>query len=318
MDEATRRTESSEGNTTAVEVGVPKRARPVLVPLVVAGLGVATFLGAVVLTGSGPKESPAVDPSASLASATGMAPGDTEVPDVPTITLDAEDLLSDGQPVLVVGTGFGAGRDVGVLMCSPHLAPAEGIDRCMTSTFAVARTDSNGRAAIDYRVTRLLTIGDREIDCAGPPPEGSPTSCRLVMGVVGDFAVYAAADVTFDPDGPLQAVSGLEVHPSEGLADRSVASIVIHQPGTAAEWALTQCVTGTTPPVCMPVRIVEPDDPSGAGVLLSTDGSMIVARIEIASEVEGHDCTTAPGVCGIVVRNLQDGRTHAQRLTFEG
>lgn len=273
-------------------------------------IAVGIFVVSVILTGSGPRESPAAEVRP------GGAVAGSDEPAVPTLTLDVIDDLADGQSIRVVGSGFPAQNEVGVLICSPHLAPAEGIDRCSTSTFTVGRTDFEGRATVSYRVSRRIAVGGREVDCAGPPPEGEPTACRLVMGIVGNFDVYASESISFDPAAVAEDLSRLEVTPSDGLGQGSRVAIVVREPGVDVQWVFTQCVTGTSPPVCIPTAIVDPADPSGAGILLSTDGSPIIAYIEIADEVDGHDCTILPGNCGIVARSLLDGRTHSERLAF--
>ena len=226
--------------------------------------------------------------------------------------------LVDGQQINITGSEFPANTTVGMVMCSAHLAPAEGIDRCMVSTFTTAMTDDAGNVSAEFTVWRLIEVDGRPIDCASDPPQGMPSSCSLVVGVLDDYDVHGSAPLHFDRQGPLQPLSSLSVGHTDDLVDFQPVTITITDPGVGSEWYVNQCVVGHSPPLCAGAAIDVGSGPLGASQALSSpDGTEIVAELHVRRMIDHVDCARSPETCSVVVQNAETEALRAVRISFQ-
>jgi hypothetical protein len=233
------------------------------------------------------------------------------------VTVEPATDLVDGQTVIVSGAGFPPGATVGIVQCSPHLLPLEGVERCMVSAFGTATTDDTGGFSTSFVVNRFIEVHGQEIDCAAPAPEGHPASCYLAAGALDNYDLSGTAPLHFDPSAPAAPRPEMLVDAADGLHDYDLVQITIRNPGAGAEWHLNQCVAYSNPPVCGGVALVDPVDPERPGVMVSHDGSDISAVFHVRRIIDGVDCGAAPESCSIVAQDGASGMLRSKRVSFD-
>jgi len=107
----------------------------------------------------------------------------------PTLSVVPSANLADGQAVTVTGTGFTPNDAVGMVECE---AGATGPSDCDLSTLDETGTDDTGSFSVTYFVTRDISVGTTEIDCALSP-------CLLGAADVDNYSVAASAAIAFNP-----------------------------------------------------------------------------------------------------------------------
>jgi hypothetical protein len=114
-----------------------------------------------------------------------------------TVVVDPSTDLVDRQTVTVTATGFSPFTSFGAAQCDPSVGPGAGTAACDLSTARTTTTDENGAAQITMPVRRIITVQDREVDCALEP-------CTLGAATIsGTTPIEAVAvPITFDPDVP--------------------------------------------------------------------------------------------------------------------
>jgi hypothetical protein len=124
----------------------------------------------------------------------------------PMVVVDPSTDLVDTQTVTVTATGFSPFTSFGAAQCDPSVGPGAGTAACDLSTARTTTTDENGAAQITMPVRRIITVQDREVDCALEP-------CTLGAATIsGTTPIEAVAvPITFDPDVPPIPALTLEV-----------------------------------------------------------------------------------------------------------
>lgn len=225
--------------------------------------------------------------------------------------------LVDGQQVEVVAEGFPALTEVALVQCSPHAGPNPGVERCMISTFERSVTDLDGTVTTVFTVQRVLTIGDREIDCAGPPPDGHETSCVVAVSMLSDYDVSGTALLHFDPEAPLAPHPAVSVSATTGLADYQLVTVTLANPGVGSRWFVNECVVRAEPVHCGGGAVVDPVDPDLVDVVSSDDGTDITFTVPTRRMIDAVDCGRAPEACSMVLERQGDGRILSVRLSFD-
>lgn len=286
-------------------------AASLVVLMIVLGLVAAANLGS---TGDSTSTLASEDGTSGTVDGPEVAPEGVGLP----VTVEPWRDLLDGQQITVTGSGFPANTTVGLVMCSAHLAPAQGIDRCMVSTFTTATTDAAGNVSAEFTVWRLMEVDGRPIDCASDPPQGMPWSCSVVVGVLDDYDVHGSAPLHFDRQAPLEPLSALWLSQTDDLVDFEPVTITITDPGVDSVWHLSQCVVGHSPPLCGGAQL----DAGGAGPLEPTqavsspDGGEIVGELRVRRMIHGVDCAAAPETCSVVIQNAETEALRAVRISF--
>jgi hypothetical protein len=267
---------------------------------------------------SGPEAADVIvdDRPAPTAVVDAAAPHDgTESLLLPVQTVPDADLL-DGQQIEVFAQEFPPHAEVALVQCSPHAGANPGIDRCMVSTFERAVATADGRVHARFTVWRILVVGDQQIDCAGPPPDGHVASCSVAVGMLSDYDVSGTAPIHFDPSAELAAHPSVELSNRVDLEDYELVTITIRNPGAGSRWHVNQCVIRANPSHCGGGAVVDPADPELQGAVFSPDGSDIVATVPIRRMIDTVDCGREPEACSLVAQRQDDLRIWSLRLSF--
>jgi hypothetical protein len=233
------------------------------------------------------------------------------------VRAEPADGLLDGQQISVFAEEFPPFAEVALVQCSPHAGESRGVERCMISTFERAVADHQGSVFASFTVQRLLVIGDREIDCAGPPPDGHTASCSVAVGMLSDYDVSGTAPLHFDPDAELAAHPTVLISNQVDLADYELVTLTIRNPGVGSRWHVNQCVVRANPAHCGGGAVVDPVDPELQGAVFSPDGSDIVATVPLRRMIDDVDCAREPEACSLVLQRQEDMRIYSTRLTFQ-
>ena len=224
--------------------------------------------------------------------------------------------LFDGQQVQVFASGFPPFAEVALVQCSPHAGDTAGADRCMISTFERAVATPDGEVTAVFTVQRVLVIGDQEIDCTSPPPDGHQSSCVIAVAMLSDYDVSGTAPISFDPDTPLAAHPSTSLSAWVDLDDYQLVTLTIRNPGVDSRWHVNQCVVRAEPAHCGGGAVIDPADPQLQGAVFSIDGADIVATVPVRRMLDTVDCGRAPEACSLVVQRQSDMRIYSMRLSF--
>ena len=155
------------------------------------GLGVAGFLGAIVLLIAG------------LGAGTSgcdidLGPGEgTDSQRLP-VSVTPQTGLADGSTVRVTSPAFGADAVVGVAVCLRSAdTQRRGVEACDENQGARYATDADGRLDATYPVPRVITVGGKPYDCAR-----SPKRCIVVAADANDYDRSGGRTISFAPDLP--------------------------------------------------------------------------------------------------------------------
>src|SRR5690554_8212518 len=110
----------------------------------------------------------------------------------------------------------------------------------MISTFERSVADLDGTVTTVFTVQRVLTIGDREIDCAGPPPDGHETSCVVAVSMLSDYDVSGTALLHFDPESRLAPNPAGSLSATTGLADYQLIAVTAADPRVGLRWFVNE------------------------------------------------------------------------------
>jgi lysophospholipase L1-like esterase len=111
----------------------------------------------------------------------------------PTVAVNPDTGLADGQTVEVSGTGFGTGSQVAVGECRTG---ATSVADCSVVGAVVATVDSSGSFTTQVTVSRVLTIGSSTLDCS------TDGSCVIAAGQLPSLKTFATAPISFAPPPP--------------------------------------------------------------------------------------------------------------------
>lgn len=136
----------------------------------------------------------------------------TESPGGPTTTSRAEETspmggpelriepaghLSDGQSVVVTGTGFTPDQLIAMSMCEPGVTIENSTSLCEVNAVQNIAADANGEISGTYKVLRIIRIESGVVDCA----EG-PGRCVLGAADLRFGKAVATVPLTFGAVGP--------------------------------------------------------------------------------------------------------------------
>ncbi len=111
----------------------------------------------------------------------------------PAIIVQPSISLSDGQSVVVTGSGFSASAQIAIAECE---AGATSANQCSVAGVLVVATDASGGFATDFSPSRVITVGTTTIDCS------SPGSCVIGAAELPTLTTYATAPIAFAPATP--------------------------------------------------------------------------------------------------------------------
>jgi hypothetical protein len=115
----------------------------------------------------------------------------------PMVVVDPSTDLVDRQMVTVTAEGFSPLTTFGAAQCDATAPPGSGIAACDLSTSRTTTTNDDGAAQITLPVRRIITVQEREIDCALEP-------CVLGAATISGTTPIEAvtAPISFDPTVP--------------------------------------------------------------------------------------------------------------------
>jgi hypothetical protein len=137
----------------------------------------------------------------------------------PTVSVDPDADLVDGQVVHVTGTGFRPDEEVLIVQC-----PTGTPDPTSTCGGHVTyeQVDGSGTLSADFEVQAVFTpiLGPvhEAHDCRTDP-------CDIGVAASEDYERFGAATVAFDPDAPLRPEMEVTVTPHTGLVDGQVVQL---------------------------------------------------------------------------------------------
>src|ERR671910_1542079 len=222
---------------------------------------------------------------------------------VPTLAVEPDAGLVDGQRVSVTGTGFRPDYWVQLMLCGPEPS----YENCQW-TDGFAETGPDGTFATEMSVYALIATDEGDIDC-----RTSPDPCILLATNSSPTSPRAGrAPLHFAPDAPLLPPPAIEVEPSTGLPD-----------------AATVTVTGSgfTPQGYAYVNVCQADgtgfeacDPQAEVFATADANGAFTVDLGVASgfetwEGEPIDCLAAPG-CEVVAEDAARRRRARAPLSF--
>jgi acetyl esterase/lipase len=138
--------------------------------------------------------------------------------DPPTVSVEPNEGLVDGQTVSVSGTGFVRHTSVQVVQCAADPAPEAGA--CDDAT-SIVTTSDDGVIEVDVEVLAVIdTWAAGVVDCR--VPGNCVVAATTSLGQPGDTAVAAVA---FDPDAPLLRPPTIAVTPAADLVDGQIVQV---------------------------------------------------------------------------------------------
>jgi len=238
-----------------------------------------------------------------LVAATGVAPTGAQVlePAAPSITVDPDVLLVDGQSVTVSGSGFEANSQIGVLQCRT----GGGFGECTTANVRFVQTDNAGDFLTLFPVRRLLNVGGTSTDCAD---EGA---CVIAAGLYSGDLSTTSAPIRFDPDVPPPPPPTVTATPDTDLVDGQTITLAGSgfTPGTVAAVQCATAVPGA--PGCTTGRPVfgEADEEGEATIEL---------RVRRFLTIQGttYDCAE-PGTCTAAIGEISTMTGASAAITFD-
>jgi hypothetical protein len=177
-------------------LGVVAAASFVLLVLVLPQIATGIGLGGLAhLVSSGPCGSSGS--SGSMGSGSGSG-GGSSVCGPPTLTVNPNTGLLDGQSVSVTGSGFTPFSGVAMVECEDH---ATGAAQCDLSSELEVGTDGSGSFATTYTVSRVLEISTKDgnekvFNCGAD-------RCMLGAADIFNYSIAASSPLGFKPHSPL-------------------------------------------------------------------------------------------------------------------
>lgn len=256
-------------------------------------MGVLALAGGVAMLLAGPD---AAAPGPTPTSAPGPEPG---------VRVGRTDGLSDGQVVLVRGSGLPSGLEVLVAPCGEEALEAGRFGSCDLDVAARTRTDGEGAFSVGYRVPRVIRVVNEDLDCAVDP-------CVLSVVRSGSTLVELAREpLSFLPDEPVRP--RLQALPRSDLSHRT--PIRVRASGFDDRIRAQQCVRGVViegvDGWCDPVTAVRAGTVGG-------DADVVVTALRILVGPDGRllDCLDPALRCELEVRD-DTGASAVVRLWFD-
>ena len=198
--------------------------------------------------------------------------------------------LLDGQSVVVSGTGFDPGVQVGMAECQSGSVDTTGCDLAGT-TFTT--TDGSGSFSTSFHVTRVIDVAGSLTDCA------TAGACVLGLEETSDPAVTATVALSF-ADVPI-ALPTVTVSPSTDLVDQQAVQVAGLGFTPGATVALLECPAGSSAVgACdFSTILIVTADPTGA--IATPYKAVRVVTVDGSS----LDCA-APAACSLSAGNVDD------------
>lgn len=204
----------------------------------------------------------------------------------PTVSVDPQHGLVDGQVVTVQGSGFTSGDWVWLALCSSGAGPEP--EACRELGDGDTYADDDGGFSLPVRLRALIPTGDDE----------PAIDCRVVACVIRvstpDGAV--AHPVEFDPSMPLLPPPSVSVSPRTKLTDGQVVTVTLtnFDPG---DWLSVQ-VCQSASDLCDPESTVYPEIDLAEPTVIT-----LAVYGTFPTYTEPVDCRVSPG-CEIRVRSF--------------
>jgi hypothetical protein len=231
----------------------------------------------------------------------GRDEGPTARAEARAITVDPNSGLVDGQVVAVSGSGFGGDSFDGLFPCAKGL----GIDGCDASAAVLAvQPDPDGTFSSSFEVHPILHTASGDIDC-----RSHAAGCRLAANDRYTLVGAGTADITFDPDAPLQPPPTVSVDPSTDLVDGQVVQVEVTGLSSGAYADIAECPAGFTDPLsqCGNVWNAQADDDGSVSTpyeVRATFTSFPALKGERGSSLPTVDCRT--DACVLAVAPTDD------------
>lgn len=204
--------------------------------------------------------------------------------------------LFDGDVLEVSSIGFRPNAQVGMVQC--WIRGSEGsIDNCDISQPHLFTTDANGAFTTEFTVSRRISVGGEQVDCAQQDLE---QRCFLGVGELADYDRSAAATLHFVGDDGIEEPASVSVEPATTLVHDQEVVVTGQGFPPGLEVHLAQCVIGgfDSQDLCMsinPQSITTADE----GGFISTT---VLARRLVQSVNGVADC--AQVTCNILARAI--------------
>lgn len=212
----------------------------------------------------------------------------------PTIAVDPDTDLIDGQAVTITGHGYAPGQRYWVAQCPSTSASSS--DGCAVYGDAAGTTDGDGRIVAQ---TRLL---------ARLPAVPGPTDCRVAACTLSFVDLDANLDlepraaIAFDPDAPLIPQPELEARPSADLRDGQAVRVVGSGFDPGERLLLSECIAlDASPDVC--------DLDGGVRTTVAADGTVDARLVVHATFTQANGDVADCERWGCAVRAYRNANT---------
>lgn len=183
------------------------------------------------------------------------------------VTAEPSTGLRNGDRVIVTGSGFSPGEQVGIVQCAREAGGATpevrgGVDGCYLGAVQYADADDAGNISGTYTVSRLLTTPmTGTVDCAAEADR-----CIIAAGAISDYDRSGGMPLRFEGGGEPLDLPSVRVAPADALADGQVVNV--SGEGFKPHELLDLVVCAADPSGCWstgaPVEF-EPEDQRGEG-----------------------------------------------------
>lgn len=217
---------------------------------------------------------------------------------LPTITVEPDHDLADGDTVMIHGEGFRPGSFVDVALCAAPVGEA-----ACSSLNAWSDVAEDGTVMTEAVVWPILSEGGAEVDC-----RTAAEPCVLVLSSGPPTSLRAGrAPLHFDPDAPVAPAPELELSQSTDLPDDATVTVTgTHFPPGGFVWlevcaAESRCDENLSEPIDVQADGTFTLDLALSSTLATWDGETVDCRAE---------------TCSIVANDLTRGRTVTVPLAF--
>ena len=201
--------------------------------------------------------------------------------------------LVDLQRVTVAGRGFSPNVQIATVECRPG---AVGQSDCDLGTLVYGNSDSKGSFSFQRYVRRLITVGGKQIDCAGK------AGCILGAANIGNLKQTGGKTIFFNPKIPPK-VQKVAVSPNTGLVDHQLVTVSGSGFVPSTNVSLQECLAaGSSPGICdyATQRLVKTNGKGGF-----TAQNFVLERRQVTYGPKGQkrlDCAESPKRCVVVAR----------------
>ena len=144
------------------------------------------------------------------ADGSGTASGASGDPGGPSVSVQPDTGLVDGQPVQVAGTGFTPSSQVAVAECRTGASSAAD---CSAAGATIATAGADGSFTTSFVISRVLSIGGSTLDCA------NPGACIIGAGQLPSLTTFATTPIAFATTPSVPAPPGSQARYYLALGD---------------------------------------------------------------------------------------------------